>query len=176
MWTISEPVECQSMVVKMKPIRLVGSSVILSFALGCGAGDVRLAAPVSCSGLETIRLGADRDAVLAVVGQPYRSGPRHAVQGNGSQAYDQEVRYGAIMPDMGFHYWDSFSIQFLEGKVVSAYARRSYGDTRSAPGGVEPGPVFWVKRGPDGTEERGVGPLFKDVFGCDPPATVPAPK
>jgi hypothetical protein len=77
---------------------------------------------------------------------------------------------------MGFDFWDSFGIHFLEGKVVWAYANRAYGDTRDAPGGVEPGPVFWVRPGPDGTEERGVGPLFKEVFGCEPPATIAASK
>jgi hypothetical protein len=57
--------ELQGVVVNMKRIRLSGAVVILFLAVGCGAGDVRLAAPVSCSGLETIRLGAERDVVLA---------------------------------------------------------------------------------------------------------------
>ena len=73
---------------------------------------------------------------------------------------------------MGCHFWDGFDIYFLDGKVVGANAFRSYCDARNAPGGVRPGAVFWVKRRPDGTEERGVGPLFKDVFGCDPPAAL----
>jgi hypothetical protein len=160
----------------MKPIRFSSAIIMLFLTAGCGAGDVRLAAPVSCNGLDTIRLGADRDVVLASVGEPYRTGPRHAVEGSGSEAYDQQALYGAIGPDMGFHFWDSFGIYFLEGKVVWAHASRSYGDTRNAPGGVKPGPVFWVTRRPDGTEERGVGPLFKEVFGCEPPATIPAAK
>jgi hypothetical protein len=168
--------ERQGMVVSMMHIRLAAVVVAFALTVGCAAGEVRLADPVSCSGLETIRLGAEREVVLAAVGTPFRSGPRHAVQRSGSLAYDQAARYGSIMPDMGFHFWDTFDIYFLEGKVVGANATRSYGDTRDAPGGVEPGPVFWVRRGPDRTEERGVGPLFKDVFGCDPPATITASK
>lgn len=80
---------------------------------------------------------------------------------------------GPSDPTGGYRFWDIFDIYFLDGKVVGAHALRAYGDVRDAPGGVRPGPVFWVKRRPDGTEERGVGPLFKDVFGCDPPSTIP---
>lgn len=85
----------------MKQIRLVILVVVVALASGCDDGEYRLIDPVSCSGLETIRLGADREAVLAAVGTPFRSGPQHAVELWGSSAYDQAARYGSIGSDRG---------------------------------------------------------------------------
>ena len=142
---------------------------------GCAVPDAPLAVPVSCQAVLSMEMGDDIQELLPRLGQPYRGGHLNSVNRIESSDYDEMWAYGRIAPDMGFGFWDQFGIYAFEGRVVSAWARRHYGNTGNSPDGTSPRLAFSLRPGPGDTGVREVGPAFNDVFGCDPPIAIPAP-
>ena len=162
------------MVVTKCATRLVAFGLTV-LVVGCHAGEVRLRAPVRCESVVTLSLGAGRDAVRAGIGEPYRQG-QGTIDRIEGQPFDEVWSYGELIPDRGFHFWDLFDIRFLDGTVVQAIAYRSFGDARDDPSGVGDRIALHLRRAVDGSEQKEFGPLFKEVFGCDPPVATPASK
>jgi hypothetical protein len=156
-----------------------GSVMAVLLCVGCSDGDVPLRFRVPCEAVLTLRIGDEWDSVLRRLGEtPSRtSDPSQskAVEMIGTQPYDAQIHYGRFDVDH-FETKDSFSLQFFQGELVHAFAGRSYGDSRRSPDGTNPRHAFYLRRGPDGAELREIGPAFNDVFGCDPPVTIPALK
>jgi hypothetical protein len=163
----------------MSRIVFAGSVLTLLLSVACSDGDVPLLVRVPCEAVLTLKLGDRWETVFSAVGKaplgtrdPSRPGPIETV---GNQPYNAWAEYGRLDVDH-FNTRDSFSLQFLDGELVHAFAGRSYGDSRDSPDGANPRYAFYLRRGPDGVELREIGPAFNDVFGCDPPVTIPASK
>lgn len=140
---------------------------------GCGVPDAPLAVPVSCQAVLSMEMGDDIQELLPRLGQPYRGGHLNSANRIEGSDYDEMWSYGSIAPDMGFGFWDHYDIYVFKGRVISAWARRHYGNTGNSPDGNNPRLAFSLSRGPDGSVVREIGPAFNDVFGCDPPVMIP---
>lgn len=136
---------------------------------GCSVPEAPLAAPVSCEAVLAINLGDDGVRAISTLGRPYRGGRLSSIERVAGLAYDEWWAYSRVTPDMGFRFWDDFSVHMLDGRIVLARAFRSYGDSRKSPDGTNPRLALSLVRAEDGTARREIGPAFKDVFGCDPP-------
>jgi hypothetical protein len=156
---------------------LTGAAVMTLLSASCSDGVVPLLVRVPCEAVLSIRLGDDWDAHMARLGKP----PRHwelpesqPISALDNQLHDEVAAYGTTDVD-SFRYRDTFDVMLLKGRVVRAWAGRTYSGSPS-PDGANPRYAFYLRRGPDGAELREIGPAFNDVFGCDPPVTIPASK
>jgi len=129
-------------------------------ATGCSRG---LRDPISCRNVLQLDIGQSEETVRGILG----TSKGVAVATGGvlldDTRYERSLQYGLPSPESWYTTYDSFGVEFAQGRLVEALAiRRRYNEPENAE------LVFRLRARPQGgTADREIGPAFERVFVCD---------